>query len=99
MSVDEEKAIEDLEEISHYCSLRAIDINEKYSDLWARYVVSTQKVLNLIKKQQEEIEKKDKIINEMANTFLENDTWWYLFDNNKESIIDYFTKKVGKDNE
>ena len=48
MTEKEKKAIKDLKEISHYCSLRAIDIDNKYSDLWARYVVSIQIVKNLI---------------------------------------------------
>lgn len=48
MTEKEKKAIKDLKEISHYCSLRAIDIDNKYSDLWARYIVSIQIVKNLI---------------------------------------------------
>ena len=63
MSEEEKKAIENLEELSHYCSLRAIDIEEENSNLWASFCVSIQRVENLIEKQQAEIEKKDKEIN------------------------------------
>ena len=66
----EKKAIKDLKEISHYCSLRAIDIDDKYSDLWARYIVSIQIVKNLIEtliSENKELKEKIKEINEEYN--------------------------------
>lgn len=52
--------------------------------------------LNLIQTQQAELEKKDKVINEMANKLVEAHGWFYSeFDNfTEKNWIDYFTKKV-----
>lgn len=36
---------------------------------------------------------RDRMINTMVDTFLENDNWWYLFENNRESVIKYFEKR------
>jgi phytoene/squalene synthetase len=53
-------------------------------------------ILNLIEKQQVEIEKKDKIIDKMADMLVKDHEWFYSdFDNyTKEQFIDYFTKEV-----
>ena len=54
-------------------------------------------ILNLIEKQQTEIEKKDKIINEMANALdIAQDRYEYM---GKDRVIEYFTNKVGGNNE
>ena len=52
--------------------------------------------LNLIEKQQAEIEKKDKIIDEMAEKFSSISKGTACIENNtdKEKIIEYFTNKV-----
>jgi hypothetical protein len=44
----------------------------------------------------EELDKKDKIINEMAEMLVEDHEWFYSeFDNyTKQDFIEYFTKKV-----
>ena len=56
-----------------------------------RKTEAMEELLKIYKKQQEEIEKKDKIINEMAgNIFLMNGDRGCT----KKEIIDYFTKKV-----
>lgn len=39
------------------------------------------------------VKQKDRIIDEMVDTFLENDNWWYLFENNRESVIKYFEER------
>lgn len=36
---------------------------------------------------------RDRMINTMVDTFLENDNWWYLFENNRESVIKYFEER------
>lgn len=53
-------------------------------------------VLNLIKEQQEKLEKKDKIIDLMADKLVEAHEWFYSeFDNfTKEDFIKYFERKV-----
>ena len=52
--------------------------------------------LSLIKEQQEEIEKKDKQIDLMADKLVEAHEWFYSgFDNfTKEDFIQYFERKV-----
>ena len=116
MSVDEENAIEFLVKRQEFMGTYRTQLEE-----------NIDRVLNLIKKQQEEIErltkqsknldkqaqqyfettiiqaqkfdeeieKKDKIINEMADEIING---IYKF-KTKKQILDYFTKKVGKDNE
>lgn len=53
-------------------------------------------VLNLIKEQQEKLEKKDKIIDLMADKLVEAHEWFYSeFDNfTKEDFIKYVERKV-----
>lgn len=53
-------------------------------------------VLNLIKEQQEKLEKKDKIIDLMADKLVEAHEWFYSeFDNfTKEDFIKYFERKI-----
>ena len=53
-------------------------------------------VLNLIKEQQEKLEKKDKIIDLMADKLVEAHEWFYSeFDNyTKEDFIKYFADKA-----
>ena len=55
-------------------------------------------VLNLIKEQQEKLEKKDKIIDLMADKLVEAHEWFYSeFDNfTKEDFIEYFETKAKK---
>jgi len=108
MSVDEEKAIDILsnviadEVIGTYCTEFAvpkyncrlcIDENGKDDDCYYEKAIDT--VLNLIKKQQKEIEKENKIIDKMADEMING---IYKF-KDKRQIIEYFTKKVGKENE
>ena len=52
--------------------------------------------LSLIKEQQEKLEKKDKIIDLMADKLVEAHEWFYSeFDNfTKEDFIKYFERKV-----
>ena len=57
MNEKEKKAIEDLKELSHYCSIRMLDLEDKNSDIWARFVVDMQIIKNLIEKQQKEIKR------------------------------------------
>ena len=59
-------------------------------------------ILNLIDKQQKELDKKDKIINEMANNIADNSNVYENlvnteFQHTAEEVIDYFTKKVEGD--
>ena len=56
-------------------------------------------LLNLIEKQQTKIEKKDKIIDLMAERLAEDTEWFYSeFDNHtKQDFIEYFTNKVEGD--
>lgn len=61
MTKKQEEAIEDLERISKY-GLRCI-VTEEHQE-------TIETVLNLIQEQQAEIEKKNKIINEMAETIM-----------------------------
>ena len=62
------------------------NIDKKY--LKSRNSVAIETVLNLIQTQQEEIEKKDKIINEMAKAFKQDDI------RKIEEIKQYFENKV-----
>ena len=96
LSDEEKKAIDDLKEISHYCSLKAIDIEEKYSDLWAKYVVFIQKVFNLIEKLSKEIEelKQEK---EYLNCIIESDKDNYINKNEiKATIEDILNSENGE---
>lgn len=56
--------------------------------------------LNLIEKQQKELEKKNKIIDKMAEMLVEDKEWFYSgFDNyTKQDFIKYFTNLVEKEN-
>ena len=92
MTDEEKKAMEDLKEISHYCSLRAIDIEDKYSDTWAEYVVSIQKVFNLIEKQSKEIEE----LKEEYNTKLLSNAGIYQlgFNDGEKSVKDKIKAKI-----
>ena len=60
---------------------------------------SIEIVLNLIQKQQAELEKKDKIIDKMAEKLVKDTEWFYSeFDNyTKEDFIEYFTKLAEED--
>ena len=92
MNQEEKKATNNLKELSHYCSLRMLDIEDKNSDTWANFVVDIQIVKNLIEKQ-------DKIINEMADYICEYDENHYTGERlwkSREQVIEYFTKKVGE---
>lgn len=56
-------------------------------------------LLNLIEKQQKELDKKDKIINEMGNNIADSSNMYENlvnteFQHTAEEVIDYFTKKV-----
>lgn len=50
-------------------------------------------ILNLIQKQQAELEKKDKIIDEMANKIYEEGIVW----ENKEEVKQYFEEKANEE--
>ena len=80
---DAEKAIEVV--------LTELDKYEKQLDL--DYVEN-----NYVRKEiiQHELDKKDRIINEMADMLVKDHEWFYSeFDNyTKQDFIDYFTKKV-----
>ena len=103
MNEKEKKAIEDLKELSHYCSIRMLDLEDKNSDIWARFVVDMQIIKNLIEKQ-------DKIINAMAKYIADIDITENMCPTCKyrntectmqecvESIIEYFEEKVRKEN-
>lgn len=103
MSADEEKAIEyfnthdemyfkfdgDISDLK-----KALGIYE--TDTFENDVIKVKTLLNLIKKQQAEIEKKDKIIDKMAETFSNISKGKTFIENNtdKEEIKEYFTNKV-----
>ena len=59
-------------------------------------IEAIETVLNELEYKQAELEKKDKIIDEMAKELVEAHKWFYSeFDNfTKEDFIRYFTKKV-----
>ena len=81
MSEEEKKAIENLKDFA-------------YKDGWVQ-VGKAKTVLNLIEKQQAELEKKDKVIDEMAKYIIE----LIKYNNpeeerNIEEIKEYYYKKV-----
>lgn len=55
--------------------------------------------VSLVKEKIEELEKKDKVINEMAKQLVEAHGWFYSeFDNfTEKNWIDYFTRKVERE--
>ena len=87
MNEKEKKAIEDLKELSHYCSIRMLDIEDKNSDTWANFVVDIQVIKNLIEKQ-------DKIINEMANEIAQARNMFNFVNDTKEAVIDEYKKYI-----
>ena len=86
MTNEQREAIEDVEEF-----------NNKFD--CGKYRKSIDTVLSLIKEQQEEIEKKDKQIDLMADKLVEAHEWFYSeFDNfTKEDFIKYFASLVEKE--
>lgn len=86
MTSEQREAIEDVEEF-----------NNKFD--CGKYRKSIDTVLSLIKEQQEEIEKKDKQIDLMADKLVEAHEWFYSeFDNfTKEDFIKYFASLVEKE--
>ena len=79
MTEEEEKAIERCKEVLNTNPLLGT-MDFQYSDI--------ETVLNLIQKQQEEKEKKDKIIDLMIRTYKQDDI------RSIEEIKEYFTKKA-----
>ena len=73
MSEDEKKAIEELKKV-RWNSLATVVKNEDGKmDILYFTVEHKKTILNLIEKQQAEIEKKDKIIYEIAKAFKQDD--------------------------
>ena len=72
----------------------------KFSDVYTTLDIHNLRILlNLIEKQQEQLQEKDKIINEMAELIEKHlsSFWWYEIGADTESkkdIIEYFTKKA-----
>lgn len=106
MSEEEKKAIEVLSgkrnETTWNDTIRQIKRKE-ITDV----VVTRQKyiktILNLIEKQQKELEKKDKIIDLMANNIADSSNVYENlvnteFEHTKEEVIEYFTKKAEENN-
>ena len=100
MNEEEKKAIEvfdmfikrDKDEISEIENLEC-DYYDEELDLLKRRVKYFSIVLNLIEKQQAELDKKEKIIKAMENEILYG---IYKF-KNKKQIKEYFEKKVGEE--
>lgn len=85
------------EEIKAIERLKSIDENTEEYD-GNLFKTDFETVLNLIQKQKEEIEKKDKIIDEMALWLYEDDTSFGYGNlkeiNTQEKIKQYFERKV-----
>ena len=112
MSEEEKKAI-DYYTINEYsfgfeidCDIesfkKAIGIEETDEDTFEKHQIRFKTLLNLIEKQQKEIEnllqaykQDEKIIQEMAEFIYGNDTIFYLPKdvNTKQEVIDYFRKR------
>lgn len=99
MTEEEKKATNNL-----YYSVTDVMFNALYSQEQMKEDIKT--ALNLIQRQQEENEKKDKIIDEMANSFAEEGFYsehcQTLIDNNictddcNKCVKQYFERKVKK---
>lgn len=84
LSEEEKRAIERIDTIQDLI----IEYGQYNADIEDMEYFS--KIKNLIKKQQAQIEKKDKIIYEIAKAFKQDDI------RSIEDIIEYFTNKVDK---
>lgn len=86
MSEEEKKAINNL-----FCSITDVMFNVLYSQ--EKLEKDLKITLNLIQKQQRELEKKDKIINNMSN-YIYNVDYRSECGNNREQVKQYFERKV-----
>lgn len=103
--MNEKEAIERVKDLIHTCDV-GIQKYGEYDDLFQKDKDALETVLNLIEKQQAEIEKKDKIIDEIVKEFykkLHISKKCYLqtsieeclkYKNCIECIKQYFEKKI-----
>ena len=97
MNEEEKKAIERIDYIQDFI-IENGQYNADISDM--QYF---SKILNLIEKQQKELEKKDKTIDLMANNIADSSNVYENlvnteFEHTKEEVIEYFTKKADETN-
>ena len=83
MTTEQKEAIDNLEKLSEYGL--CYTINEKI-------IVDIETVLNLIQEKEEELKKKDKIIDELAKAFKQDDV------RSVEEIKQFYERKVENDN-
>ena len=89
MNEEEKKAIK---EVKHFKELTRYWQEEEYEEKEIAGYIET--ILNLIEKQQKELEKKDKIIDLMAEKICFFDIDLLASFDNEIQCVDYFTKKV-----
>jgi len=86
-TAEEEKSDFDIFCDNHIADIKAIiqELKNTQSDLYE----SNKRIADLLLI----LGDRDRMINAMVDTFLENDNWWYLFENNRESVIKYFEER------
>ena len=98
MTNEQREAIELAKEFTKMDFSNPMDWTGYYDAELEELSQAIETVLNLIKEQQEKLEKKDKIIDLMADKLVEAHEWFYSeFDNfTKEDFIEYFETKAKK---
>lgn len=101
MTNEQREAIEFLEFYKQHCLKKEIENMDNYETIYDGDFVSKNldTVLSLIKEQEEQLDKKDKQIDLMADKLVEAHEWFYSeFDNfTKEDFIKYFASLVEKE--